>query len=217
MSRWVWNISKEEDFLGKLRQCSVTLTMERCFLMFWGNLLCLSLCPWPVIMAREHWEQPGSVHLAPPFQYLYILRRFPWAFSSPGWRGPSSFSLSWEEKVPSSSLLTFLAFHWMVSSPLYWGAQNWAQSCSCDLSRGAGSAPQPPGNAPLIPEDIHCLCPKDTLLAHVVSRTTGCLRKGRTALVCAGSDRNNCLFSKSWQPTFFSWGHLVANISHYWQ
>lgn len=28
MSRWIWNISKEEDNLGNLCQCSVTLTVE---------------------------------------------------------------------------------------------------------------------------------------------------------------------------------------------
>lgn len=68
ISWWIWNISKEEDFLGKLWPCSVTLTVEKCLLMLWGNLLCLSLCLW-------HWEE--SVHLAPSLPVALYFEKVP--------------------------------------------------------------------------------------------------------------------------------------------
>lgn len=50
MSKWILNISKGEDSttsLGNLLQCSITVTVKKCFLMFEG-LLCFSLCPLPL-------------------------------------------------------------------------------------------------------------------------------------------------------------------------
>jgi len=51
-----WSISKDGDpttSLGKLPQCSVTLTVKKCFLMFRGNLLCFSLCPLPLVLSVD--------------------------------------------------------------------------------------------------------------------------------------------------------------------
>ena len=54
MSRWLLDIAKDRDsivILGSLCQCSVTLTVKKCFLMFRGNLLCFILCPLPHVLS----------------------------------------------------------------------------------------------------------------------------------------------------------------------
>ena len=35
--------------VGNLCPWSVTLTVKKCFLLSRGNLLCVSLCPWPLV------------------------------------------------------------------------------------------------------------------------------------------------------------------------
>jgi len=39
--------------LGNLCQCSVTLTVRKCLLIFRGNFLCFSLWPLPLILALD--------------------------------------------------------------------------------------------------------------------------------------------------------------------
>jgi len=77
VSRWLLNISKEGDStasLGNLCQCSVTA--KKCFLMFRGNLLCLSLCPLPLVLSLGATEKSLALSsLHPPFRYLYTLLR----------------------------------------------------------------------------------------------------------------------------------------------
>ena len=54
MSRRLLSTSKDGDSttsLGSLCQCSATLTVTECFLMFRGNLLCVSLCPLPLVLS----------------------------------------------------------------------------------------------------------------------------------------------------------------------
>jgi len=72
LSRWVLNISREGDStisLGSLGQGSVTLREKKFFLMFRRNLLCLSLCPLPLVLSLGTTEKslapPLSCHWAP--------------------------------------------------------------------------------------------------------------------------------------------------------
>jgi len=54
ISRWLLRISKMRDStisLGKLWQCSVTLTVKKSFLMFRGHLLCSDLGPLPLVLS----------------------------------------------------------------------------------------------------------------------------------------------------------------------
>ena len=93
MSRRLLNFSKDGDTTaspGNLCQCSVTLSVTKCFLMFRGNLPCFSLCPLPLVLSLGTTEQslaPSSLH--PPCRYWCTLMRSPWAFSSPGWTVPA--------------------------------------------------------------------------------------------------------------------------------
>ena len=51
---------------GTLCQGSVTPTVRKCFLMFKRNLLCLSLCPLPLVLSLGTAEKslaPSSLHL----------------------------------------------------------------------------------------------------------------------------------------------------------
>lgn len=54
MSGHVWNVSKDGDSptsLGNLCQCSVTLTLKKCFLMFRWDFLYFNLYPLPLLLS----------------------------------------------------------------------------------------------------------------------------------------------------------------------
>lgn len=62
MSRWLLSISKAGDStvpLGNLFQCPVTLTVKKCYLMFWQSLLffisCLFSCHWVLMETASLW------------------------------------------------------------------------------------------------------------------------------------------------------------------
>ena len=79
MSIGLLNISKDGDSavsLGNLCQCSVTLTVIKCFLMFRGNLLCFRLCPRPLFLAlNTTGKSLAPFSLQSLFRYLYTLIR----------------------------------------------------------------------------------------------------------------------------------------------
>lgn len=83
----------------------------------------------------HHWEEPGSILLAPSFRYWQTLMRFTLSvISFWGWTSPVSL---WERCF--SLLIIFVALHWTCSvsslSLLSWGAQNWTQHSRCGLTR----------------------------------------------------------------------------------
>ncbi|KAK4832342.1 hypothetical protein QYF61_021871 [Mycteria americana] len=142
MSRQILNISKLGDSTtstGSLCQCSVTFVVQKCFLMFRGNLLCFRLCPLPLVLSpgtNARSLAPFSLH--PPFKYLYILMR-----SIPGLlfsrlNNPRSLSLSAQERCSKPFIIIFMALYWthssMSMSRLYCGAQNWTQHSRCGLT-----------------------------------------------------------------------------------
>jgi len=109
--------------------------VKKCFLIFMQSLLHSSLCPLPLVLALGTTEKslvPSSLHS--PFRQM--LKRSPWAFSSPGWTVPTlsssphrrcaplSQSCSW----PSNGLLS------VCSYIKHWGAQNWTQYSRCVLT-----------------------------------------------------------------------------------
>lgn len=115
-------ISKEVDSrisLGSLCQCTVICT-EKCFLMFRGNLLCSSFCPFLFVLEVSTTEE--SVLFALSFQVLMdinvILSRL---FSR--LNGPSSLSIFSQVRC-SNPIVTFVIFCWAISSIprslLYW-------------------------------------------------------------------------------------------------
>ena len=117
-----------------LLQCSVTLREKKCFLMFRGNILCLSLCPVPLVLSLGSTREslaPFSLHL--PFRYWWDP---PWDFSL--LNSPSSLiSLPPHEKC-FSPLITVVVALWTLSSMsmslLYWGVQNQMQYSKCGLT-----------------------------------------------------------------------------------
>lgn len=77
--------------LGNLRQCSMILIVNKCFLIFWWNLLCYSLCPFflpagtekslalsslptPSGMCRYWWNPPEpSIPYVEQYQYSQLF------------------------------------------------------------------------------------------------------------------------------------------------
>ena len=60
------------NLFGNLLQCSVTLVVKKCFLMFRGNLLWF--CPLPFVLSLGTTEKSLALSsLHPPFRYLYTL------------------------------------------------------------------------------------------------------------------------------------------------
>ncbi|XP_074997864.1 armadillo repeat-containing protein 1 isoform X2 [Calonectris borealis] len=72
MSRQLLNISKGGDSttsLANLCQCSVTLTVKKCFLLFRGNLLSSSVCPLRLVLSLGTTEKSLALSsLHPPFR-----------------------------------------------------------------------------------------------------------------------------------------------------
>lgn len=107
------------------------------FLVFRWTLLCLRLCPLPLVRLRGNAENIlafFSLHL--PFRYLYTHKITVWTFSSPSWRVLAFSALPHR----CSSLCIILVTHcWTCSSSflslLCWEAQNWTQHFRCGLTR----------------------------------------------------------------------------------
>lgn len=128
--------------------------------MFQGNLLCLSLCPWPVVLAGAHWEQPGSVTLAPSLPVPLYIEKVPLILQLSRLNSPSSLRLSWEQRC-SSSLLTSLAFLLdalqCVPVPCTREPRPEHRAPAVAWAEGQDQPPQPPGNAPLLQPRVHSL------------------------------------------------------------
>lgn len=125
-------VGKPTPSLDKLGQCCHP-QVEKYFLLFWGNLLCFTLCSFP--LSWHHWKEPNSFFLEPIPQVFTDIDEIPlsWVFSR--LRSPSSPSLS--SKEGCSCPLNFVALCWSlqyVYSLLYWGVQNWIQHSCCGLT-----------------------------------------------------------------------------------
>lgn len=77
-----------------------TLMVRQCFLMVRQNLLCLNLCPLPLVTGH-HWEDPGSVVFTPFLQVFLNIAKTPLShlFS----RLSSPFSLAFWCLAPDNS------------------------------------------------------------------------------------------------------------------
>lgn len=63
--------------LGNLCQSSVAHTVQKCALMFRGNVLCSCLCPQPLVLLLNITGQSLVLSfLHPPFRYLWTLMKF---------------------------------------------------------------------------------------------------------------------------------------------
>ncbi|KAK4828311.1 hypothetical protein QYF61_025323 [Mycteria americana] len=81
--------------LGNLCQCSITLTVKKCFLMLRWNLLGFSMHPLPLVLPLVTTEKSLALSsLLPLFSYLYTLIRSPPSRYFSGLNSPSSLSLS---------------------------------------------------------------------------------------------------------------------------
>ena len=72
--------------LGNLYQCSVTLVIKNCFLMFRWSLLCFCSCPSPQVLSLDTTEKM-SVFTA-HHQILTCIDKLLWALFPPGWTTP---------------------------------------------------------------------------------------------------------------------------------
>ncbi|PKU46071.1 gamma-aminobutyric acid receptor subunit alpha-4 isoform x1 [Limosa lapponica baueri] len=81
MTRRFLNISEDENSTispKNLCQCPVTLTVEKCFLMFRKNLLCFTLCLLPPVLSLGTTEKSLALSsLFPPIRYFYTWIRSP--------------------------------------------------------------------------------------------------------------------------------------------
>jgi len=97
-------------------QCLVTLTVQTCFLMFGGNLLCFILCLLTLVLSLGTTEKSlAASSLCSPFRYLYTLMRSHQSLLFSRFNSPSSLSLSLSERC-SSALIIFVALCWTLSS-----------------------------------------------------------------------------------------------------
>lgn len=86
-------------FLSNLCQCSVTRTVQKCFLVFRGNVPCSCLCPLSLVLASGTTER--SLALCPlhfSFRYLQTLMRTPFSLLLSRLKSPISLSLSSEKR-----------------------------------------------------------------------------------------------------------------------
>lgn len=123
MSKHLFKISKETpQSVGHLRQCSVTCTVNKCFLMFGWNLTCSSLCPWLLVLELSTVKKSLALSsLQSPFRYMNALLS-----SSPGWAVPALSAAPHRRgaSVPSSSRWPCAGLSHMSMSLSYWGSQN---------------------------------------------------------------------------------------------
>lgn len=96
ISRWLWNISRDGDSrtnLGSLCQCSVTLTVKICFLMFRQNLVCFSLHPLLLVLSLGTTDKGlGLLSFHPP-SLKVVVHIDSTPFFSPCWTIPAHSSL----------------------------------------------------------------------------------------------------------------------------
>ena len=113
------NIIKNGDSItsvGKLCQCLLTLTVNKCCLIFRQNLLCFCLCPLPLVLSLgTNVKSLARSCLHPSFRYLYTLIRYHPRFLFSRLNNPCSLSLSSQERCSSPSVI-FMALHWTISS-----------------------------------------------------------------------------------------------------
>lgn len=77
---WRSPSKKTKMSLGNLCWCSVTLTVQKCFLVFRWNRLCSSLCPLFLVLSLGTMEKSLALALSfwhPHFQFLCTLKRSP--------------------------------------------------------------------------------------------------------------------------------------------
>ena len=127
--------------LGNLCQCSVTLTVKKCFLMFRGNLLCFRLCLW-----SWHWAPLKRAWLHPICTFPSSICTHwwdPWAFSPPGWAVPalSGFPNRRDAAVPLLSLQPFAALSPVCLCLFCTGQPRTGPSTPPVLNREEGSTP----------------------------------------------------------------------------
>ena len=88
ISRWLLNVSKDGNptiAVGNLCQCSVTLTVKKCFLIFRKNISFISLSSLPLVVSLgTTGKRFSQSSLDPPFRYLCTLRISPWTFCFSG-------------------------------------------------------------------------------------------------------------------------------------
>lgn len=135
-----WIISKDGDSttsMGHLHQCSITLSVKKCFLVFGENLPEFWLVPVassPV--SGHHWNEPGSISFVPSLQVFIDMGEILLGLLFSGLSSLRCLSLfSWETCF--SLLIILTALHWTLSSGeslslVWWAAQNWTQCSSCD-------------------------------------------------------------------------------------
>ena len=107
-----YNISKDGDFtafLGNLFQCSATLTVKNCFLMFRDSLPCFGFCPLPLAPSLGITEKClGSIFFATSLQVFTHLNQILLSLLFSRLNNPSSLSLSLQERR-SSPFIIFMA------------------------------------------------------------------------------------------------------------
>lgn len=129
-------MSKVEDFstsLGNLFQCSATLTLKKmCFLVFWRNLLCLSLCPSSLVLSSGTTEKTGSIFFMPSLQvFIYIDKITPELSLLQAGQSQPSWPFLIEQMVQFLHHLCDT----LSSVPMsLWGARNWTQHSGCSLT-----------------------------------------------------------------------------------
>lgn len=106
MSSRLLNVSNERDLtisLDSLYQCSVTCTVKTMFLRFGGNLLCLVLCPLPLVLSLGTTKKNLALSsLLPHCRYLRTLTNSPQSLFFSRLNSPSSVSLFSYVRCPSS-------------------------------------------------------------------------------------------------------------------
>ena len=123
--RLLHSISKNEYLKtsqSNLCQCSVTLTVQKHFLMLRATVFqFVAIASGPV--TGHHWKDPGYVVFAPSLQvFIYINKISPWAFSLSGWTDSPHGR---DAPVPSLYLWPFAGLSPVCPCLSYWGTQNW--------------------------------------------------------------------------------------------
>jgi len=95
--------------LGNLCQRSVTLTVQKYFMMFRGNFLCFSLGLFPLVLSLGTTEKSlAQPSLQPLFRYIYALMRSFSILLFSRLNSYSFLSLSSQEGCSSSSWGSFV-------------------------------------------------------------------------------------------------------------
>lgn len=114
MSRWLLNISKEEDSttsVGNLWKRLVTPSVKKCLLMFRGNLLRFNLWLSPLGLSLTTTEKclvPFALNSL--FRCLYTLIRIPWDFTRTYWVVPALSAFPDMRDVPIDCIYMCFVF-----------------------------------------------------------------------------------------------------------